>query len=74
MEWKKVKQSLFSQKSKLTLDIAVMELNATFDRLINNKKLEKREKKVTMEQLALLSKSGQNGGQASRMVVRRRKV
>lgn len=51
-----------------------MELNATFDRLMNNKKLEKREKKVTMEQLALLSKLGQNGGQASRMVVRRRKV
>jgi len=49
VEWKKVKQSLFSQRSKLTLDIAVMELNAIFDRLINNKKLEKREKKVTME-------------------------
>jgi len=74
VEWKKVKQSLFSQKSKLTLDIVVMELNATFDRLMNNKKLEKREKKVTMEQLALLSKSDQNGGQASRIVVRRRKV
>lgn len=37
-----------------------------FDKLINNKKLEKRKKKVIMEQLVLLSKLGQNGDQASR--------
>ena len=43
----------------------VIELNTTFDRLINNKKLEKREKKMTIEQLALLSKLGQNSGQIS---------
>ena len=37
-----------------------------FDKLINNKKLEKRKKKMIMEQLVLLSKLGQNGDQASR--------
>lgn len=57
---------MFSQESKLTLDIVIMELNAMFDKLINNKKLEKRKKKVIMEQLVLLSKLGQNGDQASR--------
>ena len=42
-----------------------MKLNVTFNRLINNKKLEKKEKKTITEQLVLLSKSGQNSGQAS---------
>jgi len=59
MEWKKVKWSLFSQGSKLTLNVAVMKLNAMFDRLINDNELEK---KATIKQLALLSKSDQNGG------------
>ena len=41
VEWKEVKRSLFSQGSKLILDLAIMELNATYDRLINDKDLEK---------------------------------
>ena len=41
VEWKEVKWLLFSQGSKLTLDLAIMELNATYDRLINDKDLEK---------------------------------
>jgi len=36
-----------------------MKLNAMFDRLINDNELEK---KATIKQLALLSKSDQNGG------------
>ncbi len=40
-----------------------MQLNATFDKLMNDKELEK---KMTTEQLALLLKSGQNDSQASR--------
>ena len=42
-----------------------MELNATYDRLMNDKNLEKQEKKMTMEQLALWSKSNQNSGQSN---------
>jgi len=42
-----------------------MELNAIFNRLMNDKKLEKKKKKTITEQLALLSKSGQNSGQTS---------
>jgi len=48
-EWKEVKQSLFSQDLKLTLDLAIIELNATYNRLINNKDLEKQEKKMIIE-------------------------
>ena len=36
-----------------------------FDKLINDQELEKRKKKMIIEQLALLSKLGQNSGQTS---------
>jgi len=55
-EWKEVKQSLFSQGSKITLDLEIIELNATYNRMMNDKDLKKQEKMMIIEQLALWSK------------------
>ena len=72
-EWKEVKQSLFSQGSKITLDLEIIELNATYNRLMNDKDLKKQEKMMIIEQLALWSKLNQKGSQNSRSHERKKK-